>query len=181
MVVVTDTLYSCWMGAMATLGRDTVDGDVAALRDDPAVREILVEVCRLTRMGFAAVARVTDERWVACQVLDTIDFGLEPGDELALKTTICDEIRESGKAVIIDHVSGHPGWRTHPTPMLYGFESYVSLPITLDDGRFFGTLCAIDNEPRTLRSTDLVAILEDFARQIAAIVSHARGSGLRPN
>lgn len=169
------------MGALETLGRGSVDDDVASLRDDPAVREILAEVCRLTRMGFAAVARVTDERWVACQVADDIDFGLEPGDELALKTTICDEIRESGKAVIIDHVSGQAEWRTHPTPMLYGFESYVSLPITLDDGRFFGTLCAIDPEPRTLRSPELVAILEEFARQIAAIVSHARGSGLRPN
>jgi hypothetical protein len=38
-------------------------------------------------MGFAAVARVTEDRWVACSVLDEIDFGLKPGDELRVETT----------------------------------------------------------------------------------------------
>lgn len=147
-----------------------IDRDVGALRDLPQIAAILDEVCRLTKMGFAAVARVTDERWVACQVVDRIEFGLEPGDELVLKTTICDDIRASGKAVIIDHVGGDPDWRTHPTPMLYGFESYASFPITLDDGQFFGTLCAIDPEPRALRSPELIAVLERFAREIAGIV-----------
>jgi GAF domain-containing protein len=153
--------------------RDT-DREVRALRDIPRIAAILDEVCHVTRMGFAAVARVTDERWVACQVADRIEFGLQPGDELVLKTTICNDIRASGKAVIIDHVGDEPNWRTHPIPMLYGFESYASFPITLDDGQFFGTLCAIDPEPRSLRSPELVAILERFAREIAAIVVVSR-------
>ena len=55
--------------------------------------------CRSTGMGFAAVARVTDDRWIACEVLDAIGFGLTPGGELAVKTTICDEIRDSREAV----------------------------------------------------------------------------------
>ncbi len=151
-----------------------IDRDVGALRDDPRIATILDEVCRLTGMGFAAVARVTDERWVACQVLDRVEFGLKPGDELVLKTTICDEIRESGQAVIIDHVGDEPTWRTHPTPMLYGFESYASLPIILADGQFFGTLCAIDPEPRRLRSPELVAVLERFSHEIAGIVTAKR-------
>lgn len=151
-----------------------IDRDVGALRNNPRIAIILDEICRLTGMGFAAVARVTDERWVACQVLDRIEFGLKPGDELVLKTTICDEIRESGRAVIIDHVGDEPTWRTHPTPMLYGFESYASLPIVLADGQFFGTLCAIDPEPRRLRSPELVAVLERFGREIAGIVTAER-------
>lgn len=151
-----------------------IDRDVGALRSNPRIAIILDEICRLTGMGFAAVARVTDECWVACQVLDRIEFGLKPGDELVLKTTICDEIRESGRAVIIDHVGDEPTWRTHPTPMLYGFESYASLPIVLADGQFFGTLCAIDPEPRRLRSPELVAVLERFGREIAGIVTAER-------
>jgi hypothetical protein len=87
---------------------DDIARDVGALRDNPRIADILDDVCRLTGMGFAAVARVTDERWVACQVLDRIEFGLKPGDELVLKTTICAEIRESGQAVIIDHVGDEP-------------------------------------------------------------------------
>jgi hypothetical protein len=36
-------------------------------------------------MGFAAVARVTEDRWVACAVKDDIAFGLKPGGELDLE------------------------------------------------------------------------------------------------
>ncbi len=60
-------------------------------------------------MGFAAVARVTEGRWIACGVRDLIDFGLAPGGELKLESTICNEIRQSHEAVVIDHVSEeHP-------------------------------------------------------------------------
>jgi hypothetical protein len=32
-------------------------------------------------MRFAAVARVTEQRWIACTVRDDIAFGLKPGGE----------------------------------------------------------------------------------------------------
>ncbi|MDB5687465.1 MAG: hypothetical protein JWR77_2054, partial [Rhizorhabdus sp.] len=71
--------------------KDELAAEAAAQGDDDELRSILEEVCRITQMGFAAVARVTEDRWIACQVLDRIQFGLNPGDELDLKTTICDE------------------------------------------------------------------------------------------
>jgi hypothetical protein len=43
------------------------------------VPTILDVVCRTTGMGFAAVARVTEDRWVACSVLDEIDFWMVGG------------------------------------------------------------------------------------------------------
>lgn len=150
--------------------------EFALLRDDEAIRAMLDEVCRVTRMGFAAVARVTEDQWIACQVADRIEFGLNPGDELEIKTTICDDIRRTGKGVIIDDVSAEEEWHTHPVPILYGFQSYISLPIVRADGSFFGTICAIDPEPRTLRSSEVVAMMEDYARRIATILDGAKGS-----
>ena len=155
--------------------KDELAAEVARQGDDPALRTILAEVCRITGMGFAAIARVTEQRWIACQVVDQIEFGLDAGDELQLKTTICNEIREHGRIVLIDHVAGNPDWRTHPTPMLYGFESYVSLPVLLADGSFYGTLCAIDPAPRALSSPDTVSAREGFARQAGAILSARNG------
>ena len=43
---------------------------VVAHGDDDELRTILTEVCALTGMGFAAIARVTEQRGIACQVLD---------------------------------------------------------------------------------------------------------------
>lgn len=141
--------------------------DIAAVQGIPEVETILEAMCRITGMGFAAVARVTEDRWIACQLLDKIEFGLKPGDELKIKTTICDEIRASGRGVFIDHVGGDSHWRTHHTPAMYGFESYVSIPIVLADGSFFGTLCAIDPAPREIALAGIVPQIEAWAAQIA--------------
>ena len=79
--------------------------DIAAVQGIAAVPRILEVVCRSTGMGFAAVARVTEDRWICCAVRDEIAFGLTPGGELKLETTICHEIRQSGQAVVIDSVA----------------------------------------------------------------------------
>lgn len=66
---------------------------------------ILQVVYHATGMDFAAVARVTEGRWIACSVLDRIGFGLQPGGELKVETTICHEIRQSREGVVIDHAA----------------------------------------------------------------------------
>lgn len=150
---------------------DTLKEQALALSKVTAIEAVLEDVCRITGMGFAAVARVTEDRWIACQVLDKIDFGLKPGDELEIKTTICDEIRQSGRHVIIDHVDQDIEWQTHHTPMLYGFKSYASLPILGPDGTFFGTLCAIDPKSRSLKGNDTLAALRSCADRVQGILS----------
>ncbi|WP_353203153.1 GAF domain-containing protein [Sphingomonas sp.] len=147
-----------------------LDASVAALRHDAAIKAMLVRICETTAMGFAAVVRVTDSRWVACQVLDRIEFGLDAGDELDLKTTICDEIRGHGRSVIIDHVAADRDWPTHPTPVLYGFQSYIAFPIVRADGSFFGTLCAIDPQPHKLDTPEIVGLFQSLSREIAALL-----------
>lgn len=145
------------------------DGAVAAGRL-PGIDTVLTEVCRLTGMGFAAVARVTEHRWIACMVHDGIDFGMTAGDELAVRTTICDEIRATGQAVVIDSVRLSEDWKTHPVPILYGFESYASFPIILPDGRFFGTLCALDPRPRHVEAPAVIEAMKALAMRVAAIL-----------
>ena len=153
------------------LMRDAFAVQVAHDGDDAEIEAILLEVCQETRMGFVAVARVTEDRWIAAQVVDRIEFGLHPGDELDVKKTICDDIRDCGQAIIIDHTMEDPDWRTHPVPILYGFQSYASLPIVLEDGTFYGTLCAIDPEPRTLSGLETVTLLKRCAARVAAILT----------
>ncbi|MGZ3376093.1 MAG: GAF domain-containing sensor histidine kinase [Phenylobacterium sp.] len=140
--------------------------DVETIGRIEAVPMILEVVCRATGMGFAAVARVTEDRWVACAVRDEIAFGLVPGGELEVGTTICDEIRRSGQAVVIDHVAQDPQFRVHPTPAQYGFQSYISQPI-VRGGKFFGTLCAIDPKPAQLKTPQVMGMFRLFAELIA--------------
>jgi signal transduction histidine kinase len=142
--------------------------DIDAIQRIDAVPTILDVVCRTTGMGFAAVARVTDDRWVTCSVLDNIHFGLAPGGELVVGTTICNEIRQSRRLVAIDHVAGDEHYAGHPTPAMYGFQSYISVPILLKDGTFFGTLCAIDPQPRKVNNPQVIGMFQLFAELISA-------------
>lgn len=151
--------------------QDELVSDATARGDNDRLRAILEEVCELTGMGFAAVARVTEERWIACQVLDKIEFGMRPGDELKIMTTICNDIRACGNAVVIDSIDGNPKWRTHAAPTLYGFQSYASLPLYTCDRQFFGTLCAIDPAPHELSTPEIVATLERYAREVEVILA----------
>jgi signal transduction histidine kinase len=141
--------------------------DVESVGRIESVPTILDVVCRATGMRFAAVARVTENRWIACSVLDQIDFGLKPGGELRVETTICHEVRECREAVIINHVAEDEVWRDHPTPAMYGFQSYISMPIILADGSFFGTLCAIDPRPARLNTPETIGMFRLFAELIA--------------
>ena len=141
--------------------------DIAAVQGIAAVPRILEVVCRSTGMGFAAVARVTKQRWVCCAVRDEIEFGLVPGGELEVETTICHEIRQTHEAVVIDNVAEDATYCGHHTPAKYGFQSYISMPIILADGTLFGTLCAIDPRPARLNTPQTIGMFKLFAELIA--------------
>jgi signal transduction histidine kinase len=141
--------------------------DIEAIGSIEAIPSILEVICRSTGMGFAAVARVTPDRWIACAVRDEIKFGLEPGGELKVETTICHEIRQNHQAVVIDHVAEDEIYFNHHTPAMYGIQSYISIPIMLKDGSFFGTLCAIDPRPARLNNPETIGMFRLFAELIA--------------
>jgi len=141
--------------------------DISDIGKIPIITNILNVICQSTGMGFSAVARVTEDRWVTCTIRDDISFGLKPGDELEIKTTICDEIRYHQNPVIIDHVAEDDEFKDHHTPAQYGFQSYISVPIIRMDGSFFGTLCAIDPHPRSLKSSQMLAMFKLFADLIS--------------
>ena len=146
---------------------DGLQTDIEAVGAIGAVPTILDVVCRVTGMGFAAVARVTEQRLICCAVNDLIRFGLQPGGELEVETTICQEVREMRAPVVIDHVAEDTLYCRHHTPAMYGFQSYISMPIVLKDGRFFGTLCAIDPQPRRLKNPETIGMFRLFAELIA--------------
>lgn len=150
---------------------DDFKADIAAIHSIDAVPTMLDVVCRVTGMGFAAVARVTEDRWITCSVRDMIGFGLKPGDELPVLTTLCNDIRLSGKTIVFDNADEHPVYSQHHIPRTYGLKSYISLPIVLKDGTFFGTLCAIDPHPRRVDNAEIRGMFELFAQLIAEHLS----------
>lgn len=149
-----------------TTERSNVEADVARIGLIAAVPRILDAMIEITGMRFAAVARVTELAWTACAVRDDLGFGLSPGQDLVLESTICNEIRQHRQPVVFGEASADPHYSQHHTPKHYGLESYLSVPIFRVDGSFFGTLCAIDSRPSDLAGPAILRTIELFAELI---------------
>jgi signal transduction histidine kinase len=147
-------------------GAQRLPPEVAAISRISAVPTLLKIVRDNTGMRFAAVARVTDDSWTACAVEDDLQFGLVPGGQLDVHTTLCKESRAARGPLVIDHASRDPLYRDHHTPRIYGIESYISVPIVRGNGDYFGNLCAIDPAPARVSDPKTVAMFTSFAELI---------------
>jgi signal transduction histidine kinase len=148
--------------------------DIAAIQAISAVPTILETVSAMTGMRFVCVARVTCDSWTTCAVLDKLNFGLKVGDGLDVATTLCNEVRDTQKAIVIDKVSEDPAYCNHHTPRTYGFESYFSIPLYRPDGEYFGTLCGIDPLPAKLSTPSVFSSMTLFAQLISLQLENER-------
>jgi len=144
-----------------------LSSDVEAVSQIPIVAQLLDVICGTTGMGFSAIARVTEDRWITCTANNNNPLNLKSGDELKIETTICDQVRRSDKAVFIDEVNENIIYKDHPIPKMYGFQSYVSVPIYRQDGSFFGTLCAIGKKPAKVSTPEVKGMFQLFSNLIS--------------
>lgn len=148
--------------------RDDLRRDVERIAESETVPTILETVSLATAMRFAAVVRVTENRWIACQAVDDMNTGLGPGDELDLDKTLCQKVRALDRELVVPDVRADPEYRDHPAPARHDFRSYVAVPVRREDGSFFGTLCAFDGEPRDVDDPRVLAMFRLFAQTIGS-------------
>jgi signal transduction histidine kinase len=146
--------------------------DISAIEHIEAVPTILDVLCDLTGMRFAAVARVTEGTWTACAIKDTISFGLPVGGQLPVESTLCLESKHLNETIAINNASTDARYCNHHTPKIYKIASYVSVPIVLGGGRYFGNLCAIDPAPADVNNPRVIGIFTRFAALIALALNN---------
>ena len=141
--------------------------DVERISRLSAVPTLLKVVSETTGMRFSLIARVTPEHWVACAVHDEMNFGLKPGETLEVATTLCSQVRDTGMPVVMNQATLDPVYRNHPTPRMYGFESYIATPIYLADGEYFGTVCALDPRPADVNQPRILSMMKLFSELVS--------------
>jgi signal transduction histidine kinase len=151
---------------------DRIAGDVSAIQQIDAVPILLEVLHDITGMRFVAVARVTERSWIACAVKDSISFGLPVGGQLPVESTLCLESKHLNAPIAINQASTDPRYCSHHTPRIYKIESYVSVPIVLQSGEYFGNLCAIDPAPADVENPKIVGIFTKFASVIATALNN---------
>jgi signal transduction histidine kinase len=138
---------------------------VAAIGRVAAVPTLLKVLCEISCLRFAAVAHVEGAKWTAYAVRDELSLGVKPGEELPFMTGLGFDSRAARDPIVFAQ-SG-----MDPVPCgstLRSIKSFVSVPIVLGSERHFGTLCALDWNPASLREPRIVSMFTEFAALIAS-------------
>jgi hypothetical protein len=148
----------------------------AGIYSSDAANDLITAVCDVSGLGFAVIAEVSEGGWTACAVLDRIRLGVVRGQRLDVGKTLCNEVRATRRAILMDQASTDPRYCAHPIPKLHGFESYISVPIILTDGEYLGNLCALDRAPKPISDPRIQLMFHCYARLIA---EHVEGHATR--
>ena len=137
----------------------------AAMGHVDIVPTLLKVLCEMTGLRFAAVARVEGAKWTVYAVRDELSLGVKPGDELPFMTGLGLDSRAARAPMVFEQSE------MAPAPCgstLSSVKSFVSVPIVLSSERHFGTLCALDSKPASLREPRVVSMFKEFAALIAS-------------
>jgi signal transduction histidine kinase len=145
---------------------------VAAIGRMDAVPTLLQVLCSITGMRLAMVAHVGAKGWTVCAVQDELHLGITPGGPLAARTNLGFESQGLRTPIVIEQASADPRYMHRDRRGLYQVESYVSEPIFLSSGEYFGTLCAFDPKPAKLGQSFISSTFNRFAALIASQLSH---------
>ena len=107
------------------LGSHDFQHDIDMLAGSETVGTLLETVMLATNMRFAAVARVTADRWVACRTVDEVNFGLSAGDEIGIDQTFCQSVHETSEKVLFNNVATDDVYRNHPIAAQFGIGGAV--------------------------------------------------------
>ncbi|MDP9091316.1 MAG: GAF domain-containing sensor histidine kinase [Pseudomonadota bacterium] len=152
---------------IASDSQEEIERDMNAVRRIEALPTLLAVLCEMTGMRFAAVARVTENTWTACAIKDEIEFGIKVGGQLPVESTLCVQSKRQLTPIVVDQASLDPLYHNHHALSAYRFESYVTVPIVLASGRYFGNLCTIDPAPAKVNVPKIVGMFVRFAKLIA--------------
>lgn len=131
---------------------------------DTGAEERFDRITRKARDHFgvssASIALVTEDAQVIKSVVGPI------GQNLPRSIALCATTIEKDRTLVIPDARSHPQWRDHPLvtggP---GIRFYAGHPLCTIGGWRIGTLCLIDDQPRTFTEHDAV-VLRRLAAQV---------------
>lgn len=153
--------------------RDLVD--LGELAIEPSVERAVAAVRDFLGMDVAYATEFVDGHQLF-RVLrgDGESFGVHEGVAIPLEQTYCQRILTGRLPNLIADAQGDDRAASLPITREAGVGAYASVPITLSDGRLYGTLCAASHAAQpSLDSRDL-QFLRVFARIVADQIERAQ-------
>ncbi len=164
------------VGATRAAAQADIAADVASVARVEFIPTVLALIQEHTGLRWSAVARVDAASWTACAVRDQqgVNLGLVQGSQIPIETTLCVEVMRARTPIAISEAAHDPLYAQHICTRSYGFQSYVSAPIVLPSGDYFGNLCGLDPLPRAVADERTLSMFRAYAALIAAYLETER-------
>ena len=123
------------------------------------------------RLGFDlwVVTRTEGEDWI---VLQSVDHGYDvaPGRVFRWADSFCSEMVKGNGPRIAPLAEEIPAYAAAPIGRQVKIKAYVGVPLVLEDGSLFGTLCAIHPSSQPVSIVDERELLELLAAMLSTIL-----------
>lgn len=115
------------------------------------------------RFGFNLwmITRAEGEDWIVLQS-EANGYNVKPGQVFRWADSFCSHMVKGKAPTIAPRSEDIPLYASAPINKLVAIKAYIGQPLTNEDGSLFGTLCAIDPQPKSeaiLKDAGIVEIL----------------------
>jgi GAF domain-containing protein len=121
----------------------------------------------------ALIMRAGEEEIEVFRASQGEDNPYTPGDKEHLwgSGLYCETVIREREELLIPDAPADPDWQDNPDVKL-GMISYLGLPLTYPDGRYFGTICVLDRKPNayTAKARELLESFRDLVEGHLALL-----------
>jgi len=164
----TDPSLDAMDGPTALVPAMAAAAALAELGREPILPMVLRAMREMLRMDVAYISEFDDRRIVVREIDGAAtSFRLAQGRSMPLQHTYCQRMLDGRLPNLIPDVRGDE--RTASMPITLGADvgAFVTVPIVLEDGRLYGTLCAASHGTRDLLGYAELQLLNLLARVVA--------------
>ncbi|MCA1834217.1 MAG: sensor domain-containing diguanylate cyclase [Actinobacteria bacterium] len=152
-------------------GEATREFDFSPYADFSAACDAVLTYLR-QRVGFSlwVVTRTDGEDWIVLQSRDE-HYGIHPGDVFRWAESLCVRMAEGVGPHVAPRIREVPAYVTAEFARRFPIEAYIGVPLTLEDGSLFGTLCAFDPVPQPADVAVELPTVKMLARLLSSMLS----------
>lgn len=123
-----------------------------------ALDACLATIARVVGVRSAFVSHLSSEAMQLLAVWENDGCGFVAGGVVPLDTTFCQRVRATAAPLLVHDAANDVRVQQLATRTQFGIGAYLGVPITLDDGTVYGTLCLLDPEPQAFHHAQIEAL-----------------------
>jgi diguanylate cyclase (GGDEF)-like protein len=134
-----------------------------------ASKAVLNHLHQMIGFNLWMVTRTEGDDWIVLEAND-FGYGVGQGDVFRWTDSFCSRMVQGQGPRVAPCAASIPSYAAAPIGQQVSIGAYVGVPLSWDDGRLFGTLCAIDPSPQPKQIEESLAEVELFARLLSSIL-----------